>query len=111
MIIVKIKAGLGNQMFQYACGRAVSLKREDELKLDISSYQNQAVSDTPRAYRLQFFNIKAKIASVEESSSAHYPLGIFSKIQEIIQQKVFKKYFYIQIFYINIKKGAVVLFT
>lgn len=36
MIIVKLKGGLGNQMFQFALGRRLSLERGVPLKLDLS---------------------------------------------------------------------------
>lgn len=38
MIISRIIGGLGNQMFQYALGRALSLEREQPLRLDISDF-------------------------------------------------------------------------
>ena len=40
MVISNIIGGLGNQMFQYAAGRALSLVRGDTFKLDISSFAN-----------------------------------------------------------------------
>ena len=41
MIIVKLMGGLGNQMFQYAAGKALALKLNSTLKLDILQYQNE----------------------------------------------------------------------
>lgn len=38
MIVVRIWGGLGNQMFQYALGYAISQKNRDTLKLDTSFY-------------------------------------------------------------------------
>ena len=38
MVISNIIGGLGNQMFQYASGRALSLKLEASLKLDVSNF-------------------------------------------------------------------------
>ena len=40
MIILKIQGGLGNQMFQYAAGRNLSISLNTEIKLDITSYNN-----------------------------------------------------------------------
>jgi hypothetical protein len=38
MVITHIIGGLGNQMFQYAAGRALSLDREQLLRLDVSGF-------------------------------------------------------------------------
>jgi hypothetical protein len=40
MIITQIIGGLGNQMFQYAAGRALSLKNDARLVLDIAGFEN-----------------------------------------------------------------------
>ncbi len=53
MIIVKIKGGLGNQLFQYAYGRYLSLKLNKKLKFDLSFYQQQDF----RKFELQCFNV------------------------------------------------------
>ena len=65
MILTKLKGGLGNQMFQYACGRALSIRNDDVLKLDISGYAAQNPKDTPRAYSLSHFNIACDVAASE----------------------------------------------
>ncbi len=62
MLCVKIKAGLGNQMFQYAFGRALSLIRNEPLLLDISHYQHQSAGDAKREFIIDNFNLKAAIA-------------------------------------------------
>jgi hypothetical protein len=38
MIVVKVTGGLGNQMFQYAMGRSLALRRGVPLKLDLSFF-------------------------------------------------------------------------
>jgi len=65
MIIVKLIGGLGNQMFQYAVGRRISLHYGFKLKLDLSSFEDGSknITETPRDYALKYFNIKAGIAS------------------------------------------------
>ncbi len=40
MIVTNLLGGLGNQMFQYAAGRALSLRHETTLRLDISGFEN-----------------------------------------------------------------------
>ena len=60
MIITKISGGLGNQMFQYAAGRAVSLRENTSLKLDISGYSDDKFG---RHYSLDVFNIKVTLAT------------------------------------------------
>ncbi len=59
MIIIKLTGGLGNQLFQYAKGRADSIKNKEDLLLDISWFKGRI----DRSYLLDNFNIKAKIAS------------------------------------------------
>lgn len=62
MITSKLISGLGNQLFQYAIGRQLSLDRNTELKLDISFFGGQNL----RSYKLDNFNIRAGIATPDE---------------------------------------------
>ena len=57
MIIVKLQGGLGNQMFEYAFGRAVQLKLQDTLLLDISDF----AYDEQRNYSLNHFCLDSKV--------------------------------------------------
>jgi hypothetical protein len=59
MIIVNLKGGLGNQIFQYAVGRHLSIKLNVPLALDVSGF----ATDPLRNYRLDSFNIKAELVS------------------------------------------------
>ena len=52
MVISYMVAGLGNQMFQYACARALSLRFDTDLLLNLKSYEN-----SDRQYQLDKFNI------------------------------------------------------
>ncbi len=60
MIITRIIGGLGNQMFQYAVGRAISVRNGVQLKLDLSGFDGYAL----RQYRLNVFNVDEEIASL-----------------------------------------------
>lgn len=62
MIIVRLKGGLGNQMFQYALGRVLVSKNNTELKLDTSFYNLNLRGVTKRGYDLDVFNISGEIA-------------------------------------------------
>ncbi|TKF64192.1 alpha-1,2-fucosyltransferase [Vibrio sp. F13] len=53
MVIMKITGGLGNQLFQYATGRALSLRLNKKLNLDMSFYANQEL----RKFELGEFSI------------------------------------------------------
>ncbi len=68
MIVVKLKGGLGNQMFQYAAGRNLSLKLGKKFFLDHSSFDpsNRIPSETPRHYELGIYNFSHLKAGVKE---------------------------------------------
>lgn len=89
MITIKISGGLGNQMFQYAFGRSLSLRRQEELALDLSAYQNQAAGDTPRSYKLSRFNIAGRQLEAGELVSK---VSSYSRLRQKIGQKFFKDY-------------------
>jgi Glycosyl transferase family 11 len=69
MIILKLKAGLGNQLFEYAYSRALALRSSTALKLDLSWYQNRSEKDTPRTYDLCHYNIVA-----DKATDTDFPL-------------------------------------
>lgn len=64
MIIMRIHGGLGNQMFQYALGRNLSLIHHAPLKLDYSYLKTS--NQSGRTFRLHGFQIKAEEATAEE---------------------------------------------
>jgi hypothetical protein len=79
MIIIKLKGGLGNQMFQYACTKRLALKHNTELKVDLSFLndpENNKPPFTKRVYELNKFKVDDRIATDEE-------LSLFKNIIEI----------------------------
>jgi hypothetical protein len=91
MILVKLKGGLGNQMFQYAFGRRMAIQNSDELRLDIAGLRKTA-AETKRDYALGVFAIHADIAGPEETAQIKYPYGLLSKAMRFIDAKVFRKF-------------------
>lgn len=89
MIIINITGGLGNQLFQYAFGRALSIKNKCQLKLDISSYQNYEWHD----YSLRPFSIRENFA---DKSDCELLKGEKFSFVRKIKQKIFnnKKFYY-----------------
>ena len=69
VIIVQLKGGLGNQLFQYAAGRRLALTLGVPLKLDISFYKRHS----QRTYELDQFCIEAGIATLWEVASWRGP--------------------------------------
>lgn len=62
MIITRIVGGLGNQMFQYAVGRALAVKTGQDFKLDLSEMDRYKV----HTLQIDQFNIKGKRARQDE---------------------------------------------
>lgn len=67
MIIANIIGGLGNQMFQYAAGRALALVRGQTLRLDISGFAGYELHQGFELKRI--FQCEAEIASAEDVRS------------------------------------------
>lgn len=76
-------------MFQYALGRKLALKNNDQLKLDISSYPKQNL----RRYRLGGFEIVENIATAGEIKKIKYPFGLFSRIWRIFGFKILRQFY------------------
>lgn len=86
MIIIQILGGLGNQMFSYACGRAVADRLKTDLVLDLSSYARYY-----RKYSLSRFNIiDTKINDVKKTIK-------IIKYGDIFLQRYFAKHFTYQL--------------
>lgn len=62
MVIVRLAGGLGNQLFQYAAGRALAERHGVPLRLDLT----HLARDPLRSYRLDRFQIAATVATPAE---------------------------------------------
>lgn len=97
MVIVRIKGGLGNQMFQYALGRRLALDWQDELKVDLTwpstvKMSNIKKGDVLRFLEMDKFNVVLNQATKEEIISAT-PSFIF-RIIDKIRGRLSKNHFY-----------------
>ena len=76
MITVQIRGGLGNQMFQYATGRALALRHGTTLTLDTRVYRSRAPRPDDRfdrrAYRLDCFRMPLAEATVVRVPAEEY---------------------------------------
>jgi len=82
MIHIRIRGGLGNQMFQYATARHLSYKYNTDLALNTEYFYNTPKKDVKRKYQLDVFNIDKNIKTE-------------TKVNPIIKliQKIFLKFF------------------
>lgn len=62
MIKVLLTGGLGNQMFQYAAGKALSKRLNTDLALDLL-YYGKATTGTQRSYELNIFDLQVNHVS------------------------------------------------
>ena len=89
MIITHLKGGLGNQMFQYACGYSLAKDYKSIHKLDISYYSRIQSSHTKRFFELSFFNISTPAT---RSSEVKRLRGSKNKITKQIDELCSKFY-------------------
>ncbi|CAN5411486.1 alpha-1,2-fucosyltransferase [soil metagenome] len=76
-VMVRLKGGLGNQMFQYAAGKSLAVRLGVPLKLDTSFLEIKNVDQgyTLRNFELDVFNIDATVATKTEVSHCRKPLN------------------------------------
>ena len=96
MIVMRLKGGLGNQLFQYALGRYLSHTKNTTLELDTASFH----IDRLRVYRLDCFQIAATASDrlpffATDGRLKHFNTliqafkGLFSKPFQIIKERAF----------------------
>lgn len=99
MIIVNLKGGLGNQMFQYACGRALSLRSKARgdtgtLRLDTTGFDRIKASSpvTKRSFELRAWNVTTPVANPDEISCVKYPYGLLSRAWRFFRARALRKF-------------------
>ncbi len=95
MIIVKLIGGLGNQMFQYAAGKALASQYNTVLKLDKSHLEkNSGGAHTQREFELHVFDLKTEFASPAEIAPflKHAESKLYRELYRKIPSLFGKKY-------------------
>lgn len=87
MVIANILGGLGNQMFQYAAGKALAYRTNQDLKLDITSFDLYKL----RNFDLDFFNVRYEVASSSELDA--YKKNKYSILSRLSNRLFLKSFF------------------
>lgn len=94
IIIIKLKGGMGNQMFQYAFACALKHSAEKigslvNLYYDITAYTEggRVKQDTLRTFDLQRLSCNVPIANEDSVLKVRNPHGVFSKIYRKLIEK------------------------
>ena len=84
-VVVRLRGGIGNQMFEYAVGRCVAEKHGRELFLDDLALQEDPPGVTKRLYSLDVFQIQAHLTSQKRIAIGEeiYPYKYFGVISAI----------------------------
>lgn len=99
MILVRLKGGLGNQLFQYAAAKALALKHNTEVFFDLTLLKDRTpLKDMVfRDYELYAFNLKENFAN--KKTIEYYnplPTSIFKRIINKIKKNIFRPSVYIE---------------
>ena len=103
MIKVALNGGLGNQLFQYAAGRALADKHKTDLLFDViplySKLQLENIA-TYRKYELGIFSIDAKKNDIAFKGKLFYPLAKTLYFVDKYVNKLHYHYFEEKIFHL-----------
>ena len=88
MVVIGLDSGMGNQMFQYALGYALSHNKCVDLYIDLSFFSLNA-----RPYALNHFNISAKEFSIPQLPSENTSYRVIWKVVKLFKLGMFKTLF------------------
>jgi len=100
MIIINIMGGLGNQMFQYAAAKSLSVINNAELKIDASDF-NKCTLNKEHTFQLDYFNMiavqatKAEINNYKKHKYNYNPvITLLRKALKLPVKKIQNPHFY-----------------
>jgi len=85
MIIAKITSGLGNQLFQYAFARHLSIINHTDLYFDLRFYHSTYSKQSQRNFKLDHFNIEYKKMNI--------PMEYLTKATKLFPKRSCKPFF------------------
>lgn len=92
-IVVHLKGGLGNQMFQYATGRGLQAAQNEQYEQSSLLLSTHSLSGNPdRDYGLNVFAITAEVATPNETYPVKYPYGVLSKGWRFLAGRFLKQF-------------------
>lgn len=84
MIVSQLYGGLGNQLFQYAVGRALAARRETCLRLDMAKLNTYPL----RTYKLTRFAVTATPLSAAERKAYRIPTESTNRFQRLVRRLI-----------------------
>ena len=100
MIIVRAWEGLGNQLFQYAFARALSLRTNEQVTLDSKRIYSKQYEEgnVHRAFSLDYFNITLECATEDDLRKYNFleQKNLYQRIAFFLAQNRIWKYCFIE---------------
>lgn len=90
MVVSTLIGGLGNQMFQYAAGRALALRQGTRLRLDLGWLENPPTGVTPRRFELDCFQIQAQTCSVYPRTRREHVRELLGLSPRVRREEMFR---------------------
>ena len=90
MVISTLIGGLGNQMFQYAAGRALALRHGTDLRLDLGWLENPPADLTPRRYELDCFRLEAELCSIYPRTTRERARELLGRSPRVWREEMFR---------------------
>jgi len=91
MVTILLSGGLGNQMFQYAAAKALALRNDTDLVIDLRFFQGAAESS--KLFRLREFAIEDKVKAYGQGffSSAHHLPQRLTRLARLERFRTYKE--------------------